>query len=304
MTPYDGSQMPAPVTSGFELGDVLRCLWRGKFVIGACVAAITAASVGLAFWMTPVYSASIVIVASNSGRMSGLGATGGSLASLVSMAGVDLGPSGGPQVQEELAVLSSRELSEGFIAEQRLLPEFFPKLWDRSRDNWVDPGAEHPTLFQAYRKFNNLRTIEENRKTGLVTVRIDWTDRDKAAQWANALIERLNEVMRKRAIERTDAHLQYLQREFDSTSAVETRAAISRLMESQINERMLANVTKEYAFRVVDRALVPDARNPERPKKARMIETGAFLGLAVGAAIALVRRPSRRTSDGAAIAST
>jgi uncharacterized protein involved in exopolysaccharide biosynthesis len=91
-----------------------------------------------------------------------------------------------------------------------------------------------------------------------------------------------------RAIERTDAYVGYLQHELEGTSTVETRAAISRLMETQINERMLANVTKEYAFRVVDRALVPDPRDPASPKKTLVILLGCGLGLLVGILAVLI----------------
>ena len=284
----NGAHEAAPAAQDIELGELLRRLWGGKLTIAACTVAFAAAATGLAFWMTPVYRASIVIVPSNSGRANNLGAAAGSLASLASMAGVDLPNAGGMPVQEALAVLRGREFGEGFIVEQRLLPELYPKLWDVTRDTWKDSVEERPTLSAAFKRFNVIRTIDENKKTGLVTVQIDWKDPQKSADWANQSISRLNEVMRRRAIERTDAYLEYLQKEFESTSALETRAAISRLMEAQINERMLANVTKEYVFRVVDRALVPDVRDPIQPQKVLMILEGAVAGLVIGMLAVLV----------------
>ena len=289
MTVEHGPHGTASAGQEIELAELLRRLWHGRFLVGACTLVLAAASTGLAFWMTPVYRASIVVVAANSSRTSSLSGSSGSLASLASIAGVDIGASGGPQVQEALAVLRSREFTEGFIVEQRLFADFYPQQWDEARNTWKESEPKHPTLFSAYKRFNALRSIDENKKTGLVTVLIDWKNPAKSADWANELIARLNEVMRKRAIERTDAYLQFLQREFDSTSALETRTAISRLMETQINERMLANVTKEYVFRVVDRALVPDSRDPVRPQKFVLILEGTAFGFVVGIVAVLIR---------------
>ena len=288
MTVDDSPQEAAPVPQDIEIGELLRRLWRGKRWIAACTLGLAAATAGLAFWMTPVYRASVVIVASNSGRANTPTGAASSLLSLASMAGVDLPNAAGSQVQEALAVLRGREFGEGFIVEQRLLPEFYPKLWDTARNTWNEAVVERPTLSAAFRRFNLIRTIDENKKTGLVTVQIDWKDPAKAAAWANECVSRLNEVMRRRAIERTDAYLEYLQKEFESTSAMETRTAISRLMEAQINERMLANVTKEYVFRVVDRALVPDARDPVRPQKLLMILEGTAAGFVLGVLAVLI----------------
>jgi LPS O-antigen subunit length determinant protein (WzzB/FepE family) len=99
----------------------------------------------------------------------------------------------------------------------------------------------------------------------------------------------LNEEMRQRAIRQSEASIGFLRNELDATNVMEIREAINRLMEGQIRQRMLANVTQEYAFRVVDRALVPDFTDKVRPKKAIMMLVGGMLGAMLGIAIVLLR---------------
>jgi LPS O-antigen subunit length determinant protein (WzzB/FepE family) len=53
-------------------------------------------------------------------------------------------------------------------------------------------------------------------------------------------------------------------------------------MEAQMNQRMLANVTEEYAFRVVDKALPPDVDDTIRPRKLQLVVMGAAVGLLIG----------------------
>jgi uncharacterized protein involved in exopolysaccharide biosynthesis len=128
-----------------------------------------------------------------------------------------------------------------------------------------------------------VRTVTHDKKTDLVTVAIEWPDAAAAARMANELIARLNAEMRERAIVRTNAAVGYLQKELEATTAVDTRAAISRLMEAQINQRMYANVTQEYSLRVIDRAMPSDPKDVARPKKLMLLALGVTLGFALGA---------------------
>jgi LPS O-antigen subunit length determinant protein (WzzB/FepE family) len=109
-------------------------------------------------------------------------------------------------------------------------------------------------------------------------LQVEWTDREQAALWANELVRRLNAEMRQRALAKADASVGYLEKELSGTTAVASREAIGRLIEAQINQRMLANVQHEYAFRVVDKAMPPDARDFVRPKRLLMLVVGALTG--------------------------
>jgi len=76
--------------------------------------------------------------------------------------------------------------------------------------------------------------------------------------------------------------LKYLERELTNTSTLGTREAINRLIEAQIKQRMLANVTLEFAFRVVDPATVADADDPVRPQKFLLFLLGPIVGFSLG----------------------
>jgi LPS O-antigen subunit length determinant protein (WzzB/FepE family) len=143
--------------------------------------------------------------------------------------------------------------------------------------------------------------VSRDRLTGLITMHIEWRDPVQAANWANLLVQRVNEEMRSRAIAKSTASLGFLENELVRSSAVETRQAINRLIEGQINQRMLANVTQEYAFRTVDRALPPDSRDRVRPNKPLLLLFGAVVGFFLGVFVVLVKsafgsRPARSES--------
>ena len=87
---------------------------------------------------------------------------------------------------------------------------------------------------------------------------------------------------------RAIAYTGFLEKELASTDLVEARAAINRLIEEQIKQRMLASVSQEYAFRTVGRALPPDADDFVSPRRLLLVVGGTALGFALGSALALV----------------
>ena len=283
---------------GIHLGDVIAKLWPRRWLILGSAVLVTAIFIVVAFVIDPVYRATTVMVPAtneHSGANS-LGGALGSLGGLASLAGINIGGSSA-QVEEALAVLRSRDFTERFIREKDILPVLFHRRWDASKNRWGVPDKRIPTLADGSRYFQKrVRSVTHDKKTGLITLNIEWHDPDTAAAWANELVARLNEEMRRRAINSTTASLEYLQKELIATTVVDTRQAINRLMETQINQRMFANVTKEYAFRVVDRALPPDLNDEVRPNKPMLAAIGLLLGLVIGAGVALVQDAYRRKS--------
>lgn len=267
-------------------------VWARRWLILVIAVVVTIVAVIIAFLTTPVYRSNVVLVpasAERSGLGGGLGSALGQMSGLASIAGINLN-AGGIEIEEALAVLRSREFTEAFIRDEQLMPKLFAEKWDSQAGTWR-AGEDPPTSAQAYRYFHRkVRSILQDQKTGLVTLQIDWRDREEAAQWANELVERLNAEMRTRAIAKADASLGYLEQELKTTVTLATREAISRLIEAQIKQRMLANVTQEYAFRVVDKAMPSDANDPVRPKKPMLIASGLVLGVALGVLIVLIAR--------------
>jgi uncharacterized protein involved in exopolysaccharide biosynthesis len=273
------------VPQGIDLRQTLGRLWhRRRWIAASSVVGMVVLGV-IGFLMTPVYRATTVMIAASSERQGFSSAIAGAVGSLglASLAGLNVGTNTA-ETEEALAVLKSRQFTETFIRERQLMPKFFESQWDAQKGTWRS-GSEPPTYGKAYKYFDgSIRTVLQDKKTGLVTLQIDWKNRMEAAEWANDLVQRLNLEMRSRAASKADALLGYLEKEVATTSVVATREAINRLIEAQVKQRMLANVTQEFAFRVVDVALPPDKNERLRPHKFLMM----LGGIAVGAVLAIL----------------
>lgn len=270
---------------------LVRRVWDGRWwVIGSSVL-LGAIALTIGFLMTPVYRASTVLISASKANAT-MGNALGSIGGLAALAGVNL-TGADTETREALGLLRSRQFALDFITDFNLKPQFFEDKWDAAAGKWkVSPGEE-PTDAEAVRYFDeNVRTVRDDSRNGLIILEVDWRDRESAATWANAMVARLNADMRRRAIERADASMGFLTKEYESTAVLDARSAINRLMEAQINQRMLANVTSDFAFRVVDRAQVPDRGDKVRPRKLLMLLAGGFLGFLLGVVGVLVfRRP-------------
>ncbi len=270
-----------------SLRDLITPLWRGRSLILSMSLLFFSVAIAYAFLAAPIYRSTTVVVTASMNR-SGLSNALGSAGGLAALAGISL-PSGDGRTEEFLAVLRSQGFTESFIKDNNLLPQLYPRLWDASVGRWKVAPEKQPTLAKAFRKFDDIRTISKSQKTGLITVELEWTDRLQAAAWLNDLIRRLNAEMRVRAITDADAYLGYLDKELAKTSDIGTRDAINRLIESQIKEKMLADVTEEYALRIVDRALAAEANDPIKPHKVQLAAVGLVVGFVFGALIVVIR---------------
>jgi len=212
---------------------------------------------------------------------SALSSVVGQLGGLASLAGVAL--SGGGNKDENIEYLRSHDFAARFIEEENLLPILFAKKWDAQNGRWnVDDPEDVPTISDGVRLLDRIRTVQEERRTGLVTLSIKWRDRELAARWANLMVERVNRDLRARAIAEAQASIDYLNSELAKTGVVELRESLYRLYENQVKTIMFAKVRSQYAFKVIDPAYVPDADRYVQPKRLPMILIGALGGLLGG----------------------
>lgn len=195
---------------------------------------------------------------------------------------------------EALAVLESREFLGAFIKDENLMRILFPEAKEASDGSSLGDNSTHLGDVRDGVEFfrNRLLEIEEDRASGLVAVRLEWTNARLAADWLTVLIYRLNQRLRERASETAQANLAYLRSELDKTNVVPLQQAIGRLLEREMRNLMLARATVEFAFRVVDPASV--AKKHVRPRFALVVGLGTVLGIGVASLVLLVLFSRRR----------
>jgi uncharacterized protein involved in exopolysaccharide biosynthesis len=249
-------------------------------LIAGITVAFALGSVAYASFVTPLYTATVVLSPVREEPLGGLASQLGGLAGLAAFAGITRDNS------DAVAVLRSRDFVRAFIEEQALVPVLFPDLWDETARRWTVENPPDPVQAAGF-FVARVRTVEESASTGLVTLSIEWRDPELAAAWANVLAVRLNDHMRKRALADAEANVKYLRHEFESTSVVALQQAIGDLLESEMQKLMLARGNTEYAFRIIDRAEVP--RSPSKPRLVLIVAVATVFGAMLAAFVVLLR---------------
>ena len=276
--------MTVPEQNEISLLDVIAVFWRRRLLMGAVIIFVFVLAVVVAFIMTPVYRATVVMSSVDANQTApALGDIGG----LAALAGFPLNDTA--KSEEAIAKLVSRSFTRAFITDQNLMPVLFASLWDIDKQEWMvaDP-KDIPTLADGFAVIDgSVRSVVRDGETGLLAVHIDWTDPNIAANWANAMVEMINNHLKEQAIGEAQRSIEYLNEALIKTDVVEARAAMYSLMETQINNIMLANVREEFAFKVIDPALAAEDDDFIKPNRLFLAVLGLVAGMALSAMISL-----------------
>ena len=193
---------------------------------------------------------------------------------LAAMAGLSI-PSDS-NIEQVVATLQSRKFLRVFIKEKNLLPILFEEIWDADSKAWIVDSKGEPTEQQAVESFKGLLSVDEDKKSGLITLSVLWKDPEVAAMWTNDLVKQLNEQLRGQAIADSKKRVGYLEQELAKTTLQDMRAVLYNLLESEKQKAMLANVNEDFALEVIDPAVVPEQR--EKPKRKLIVALGVVCG--------------------------
>ena len=194
---------------------------------------------------------------------------------LAAMAGISIPRDS--NTEEVIATLRSRKFLSLFINKNKLLPVLFDDLWDLEKNTWIlGPNQDEPTINDGYSTLRSSMTIDEDKKSGLITLAVYWKNPEVVAEWTNDLVKELNEQLREQAIADSKKRVGYLEQELAKTTLQDMRAVLYNLLESEKQKAMLANVNEDFALEVIDPAFTPKQR--EKPNRKVIVVLGGVCG--------------------------
>ena len=257
-----------------DLLELIRTLLQAWKTIMVITILCTGLAVAYALYAPEVFKAETLLAPAQeekSGASSALSQFGG----LAAMAGVSI-PSDS-NVEQVVATLNSRKFLRTYINQNNLIPVLFEEIWDADNQAWMVPSVEdEPTEQKAIESFKDCLSVDEDKKSGLITLSISWEDPEVSANWANDLDKQLNEQLREQAIADSQKRIGYLEQELAKTTLQDIRAVLYNLLESEKQKAMLANVNEDFALEVIDPAVAPETR--EKPKRKLIVALGGICG--------------------------
>ena len=267
-----------------SLKDFYRLLIKYKLYFILPLILSTCFALFYALTATPIYRADVLMVSADK-ESNELGRLASQYGSIASIAGISL-PKGEDKTSTNLATLTSRNFIEQYVIGREIRPILFEDAWDKDNMVWV--RGQEPSAWQTYELVKgSVITVNVDRRTGLITFAVMWKEPKIAAQWANNMIKDLNNHVRRQAIEETQKNIFFLEQQLNETSQVNAQKVIYNLIEEQTKNIMLANVREEYAFKIIDPAVIPEMRI--KPRRTNILIIGFLAGLFSGCFLVVVK---------------
>lgn len=257
-----------------DLLELIRSLLQAWKTIAGITIVCVGLAVAYALHVPEVFKAETLLAPASEEKSvasSALSQFGG----LAAMAGISI-PSDS-NVEQVVATLQSWKFLRQYIASKNLLPVLFEEIWDAGSQSWLVQNQEdEPTEQKAVEFFKSILSVDEDKKSGLISLSISWKNPTFAAEWANDLVKQLNEQLREKAIADSQKRVGYLEQELAKTTLQDMRAVLYNLLESEKQKAMLANVNEDFAFEVIDPAVAPETR--EKPNRKLIVALGGVCG--------------------------
>ena len=288
-----------------DLRELFMVLWAGKIKIVAITAVFAVASVIYALSVPNQYKATALLAPAQSDG-GGLSGALGQLGGLASLAGVSIG--GGESSESQIAqeIMKSWSFVEGFIADNDLAVEVYAaEGWSRKSNqlkidndiyeveakSWLieddHTGKEGPpSSWQLFEAFSDKLSVSEDKKSGLVSVSIEYYSPQIAKQWLDLYITAINKHMQARQVEKVSNNISYLEAQIEKTSIAEMREVFYTIIEEQTKNKMVAEASPDYAFVAVSPSMVPEEKS--QPKRALICILGTLLGGMLSVLLVLV----------------
>ena len=279
----ENGRISAPLIDGGEISIsfILRAVMFSKWLITSAFIIVLIICVVVVMQLPNVYKANVLLMPNTDSN--GLSIPG-QLGNLAALAGVDVGSGGNEKTVLALEILKSRKFLIEFINEENIKPQIIAAAnwkqanreliydsdqFDIATNTWVRevslPKKIIPSDLESVEEFSELFIVFEDKTNGMVKLSIQHYSPDLAKEWLEKIVYRINESMRSLDSKESETAISFLYNELEKSSNTEIRSMLFSLIEEQTKTLMLTKVKRDYAFSIVDPAIVPEVKfKPQR----------------------------------------
>jgi len=190
---------------------------------------------------------------------------------LASFAGLEGGKASVDDTTLAMAIFTSRKFVKSFLEKNDLIvpvmtlegwnsetnEDIYSKSFDKEKGIWAEG---QPTDGQIYNKFLNIVKLSKSSRQGIYTVSVETLSPKFSQILANKVIDDINENVRVIRAREASENIKYLQNQLSKTLVKDIKATLHELIFEQTKDLMMAEVRKEFVFKVIDPAVVPEQK--------------------------------------------
>ncbi|WP_331775758.1 Wzz/FepE/Etk N-terminal domain-containing protein [Sulfurospirillum sp. 1612] len=262
-----------------DLRELFATIWKGRVWIAIFVFVITSLTIVYTLSVPNQYTISTTLAPQEESH----GANLGSLGSLASLAGVNIGGSSGvtPDVAFQ-ALLSNYAFMHTFIKNRKI--DLMVKRGDAHHDYIFALGfdalyrllhssaqRDKMTDFEIYKYLKKSIAISSDKKTGMITVSVTLPSREMAMYVLDHFLSDTTHYLINRNITDIDLQISKYKEELRKTENLELKTELAKLVSSLVKQKIYINTSKYYKVKIISKAYIPDVKDKAKPKRALIV---------------------------------
>ena len=297
---------PNDFDNQIDLRELFYVLLDGKWIIVSLTAFVSIIGVIYSLLLPNIYESRAILVPVNSS--SGISGALRSYSGLAGLAGINL-PSDGNEGNSAEAVkkISSLSFFENKIMPNIHLPDlmavkswnsgtntltFDESIFDRNSNTWIRdysyPQQQIPSAQESFAVFKTKHlSLSEDIKSGFITLSIKHQSPFVAKQWAELVVNEVNDFYRQKDKLESEKAVSYLNQQISMTSLSEIKEVIAQLLQEETKKLTLIEANKYYVFEFIDPPAVMEEKS--QPKRALICILSALLGGILSILFVLIR---------------
>ena len=295
-----------------DLRELFHVLWDKIFYIGAITSIFSLISIIYALMLPNIYQSQAVMMPMEANQ--GMSGMLGQYSGMASLAGISLPSESGSKAQEAIARIQSFEFfSNSFLPHIKLENLMAVKKWNQASNTltydasafnsesgqWVrkvkPPTSTIPSSQQAYKQYQAIMSVSEDKKTSFVTLSVEHKSPVIAQQWVEIMMDQIDQVMRDQDRQTALQSIAYLNSLAPTVNYEEISKALASLQQEQMKRLMMVEANENYIFKVLDSPIVPEMK--VKPKRSLIVILGTILGMMLSVLGVLVLHYTRTSSE-------
>lgn len=294
-----------------SLNELFGVLWSGRWLIGGITTAAAVLAIIFSLMLPDIYQAEALLAPNDPEGSGGLAALADGYGGIAGLAGINLNSGAPDKTAIGLKVLKSRKFISEFIERHDIIvPLMAASGWNRetgeleidaskfdvTAGKWVrkpnPPRGSTPSTQEAFEAFQDVLSVGQDKKSGLVTIAVQHYSPTVAKEWVDWLVRDINLSTMRQDVEDAEQAIAYLDKQIEGTSLADLQNVFFNLIEEQTKTVMLAKVTDEYLLRTLDPAVVPEIKSS--PKRSLIVIASTVFGFFLAVAAVLMWTSLRR----------
>ena len=294
-----------------NVGSIIDVFLQHVKMISLITFVFATASVIYSLSLNNIYQSHATIYVEDPSGTKFSGGSSSGLSSLASLAGfsIDSGNKKEDKVQLILTILKSYKLAESLLQHEEILPSllaterikkstgeiiFNDKIYNSNLKKWLDKNGNFisgPSAADIFKALGKSLKASYSKRTGFLTVSFEHESPEFSKFLLQFILTQIDNDIRDRDVTNANNSIKFLKQELKIIETSELRAAVSALIQNELQKIILAKRDSTYILKFIQPPFVPFEKN--RPSRATICIMGTILGFIIASLISLFLKTRR-----------